>query len=172
MVAETSCRLAKHRRSDTIDRKDVQLASGELLQEYFPFKADRPFPEMTGSRAIPGFSSDLIRADQARSTKRAQSLPNPARATKLKAVEASRAAFRKDKAEVRERAGSGQTTSASQAQSRPQLNGIHESDEENSDPSERTLVNGVPGRKDVDGLGKNLGMNGIGDAHRPVHIIA
>ena len=53
--------------------------------------------EMTGARSIPGFSSDAIRADQARSTKRGQTGPSNARAAKLKAVEAAKSAYRRKK---------------------------------------------------------------------------
>ncbi|ORY30539.1 hypothetical protein BCR39DRAFT_108147 [Naematelia encephala] len=37
MIGQVSCSLAKHRRSDTIDRKDVQFANGEFLLFSFSF---------------------------------------------------------------------------------------------------------------------------------------
>ena len=80
LVGNLTCLLAKHRKSDTIDRKDVQLAY-----------------ELTEPRAIPGFSSDLIRMDQARSTKRAGAPIAPNRANKLKLVAEAKNAWRKEK---------------------------------------------------------------------------
>ena len=57
--------------------------------------------EMTGSRIVPGFSSDLIRADQAKSFKRGQSgSTSLARTNKLKAIEAAKVAHRRRAKEV------------------------------------------------------------------------
>ncbi|WVW84851.1 hypothetical protein I302_106886 [Kwoniella bestiolae CBS 10118] len=78
MVSQISCSLAKHRKSDTIDRKDVQLAYETIF-----------------GRSIPGFSSDLIRLDQARSS-RVRPV-NAQRAVKLKLVNEAKANWRKEK---------------------------------------------------------------------------
>ena len=32
LIADLSCNLAKHRKSDTVDRKDIQLAYGEAIR--------------------------------------------------------------------------------------------------------------------------------------------
>jgi hypothetical protein len=53
---------------------------------------------MIESRAIPGFSSDAIRLDQAKYIRRAGAPVPPARANKLKLVQEARASWRKDKA--------------------------------------------------------------------------
>lgn len=81
LVSQTSSQLAKHRKSATIDRKDVQFAYESLF-----------------GRALPGFSSDAIRLDQARSSKRAPM--SQQRAAKLKLVNDAKAAWRKEKEEA------------------------------------------------------------------------
>lgn len=53
---------------------------------------------MIESRAIPGFSSDLIRLDQAKSMKRAAAPLSQGRMNKIKLVQDARTSWRKDKA--------------------------------------------------------------------------
>lgn len=85
LMDNLSSLLARHRKSSTIDRKDVQLAY-----------------ELTESRSIPGFSSDSIRMDQAKSTKRAGA-PLPAgRLAKLKLVSEAKSGWRKQQVIERE----------------------------------------------------------------------
>ena len=53
-------------------------------------------PEMSFGRTIPGFSSDLIRQDQARTTKKASNVTQ-ARQNKVKAVQDAKVAWRREK---------------------------------------------------------------------------
>ncbi|KAK8858739.1 hypothetical protein IAR55_002968 [Kwoniella newhampshirensis] len=84
LVSQISCSLAAHRKSNTIDRKDVQLAYETIF-----------------GRTIPGFSSDLIRLDQARSS-RVKPM-NSQRAAKLRLVSEAKIAWRKEKEMKRKR---------------------------------------------------------------------
>jgi len=77
ILSQASCQLAKHRKSATIDRKDVQFAYETLF-----------------GRSLPGFSSDAIRLDQSRAARRPMSQQ---RAAKLKLVNDAKAAWRKEK---------------------------------------------------------------------------
>ncbi|RXK40027.1 hypothetical protein M231_02667 [Tremella mesenterica] len=77
-LCQVSVDLASHRKSSTIDRKDVQLAY-----------------EMLSGRIIPGFSSDSIRLDQSR-TSRMPPIPSH-RATRIKLVADARATWRKER---------------------------------------------------------------------------
>lgn len=79
ILSEMSCQLAKHRQSSTIDRKDVQFAYESLF-----------------GRSLPGFSSDAIRLDQARASRR---VTTQQRAAKLKLVNDAKAAWRREKDE-------------------------------------------------------------------------
>jgi hypothetical protein len=87
MISQASCQLAKHRKSATIDRKDVQFAYESLF-----------------GRPLPGFSSDAIRLDQSRSSRRPP--VSQQRAAKLKLVNDAKAAWRKDKEEAAKQAES------------------------------------------------------------------
>jgi transcription initiation factor TFIID subunit TAF12 len=97
LVSAVSCGLAKHRKSETIDRKDIQLAYGELAWLLILLTCAS---ELTFSRSIPGFSSDAIRLDQARSTKRAaqSTAAHAARMSKIKMINEAKTAWRKEKA--------------------------------------------------------------------------
>lgn len=94
LISQTSCQLAKHRKSATIDRKDVQLANECLF-----------------GRTLPGFSSDAIRLDQARASRRAVSAQRQA---KLKLVNDAKANWRREKEEAAKAAE--QAVLAAQAQ--------------------------------------------------------
>lgn len=58
--------------------------------------------EMTFGRVVPGFSSDAIRLDQSRSTKRA--VASNARINKLKLVNDAKMSWRRERIEAREKA--------------------------------------------------------------------
>jgi histone H3/H4 len=81
VLSQAACQLAKHRNATTVDRKDVQFA----------------YEQMFG-RTLPGFSSDAIRLDQARSSRRQAG--SAQRTAKLKLVNDAKAAWRKEKEEA------------------------------------------------------------------------
>lgn len=96
LLSQTACQFAKHRKSATIDRKDVQLAYECLL-----------------GRTLPGFSSDAIRLDQARSSRRAPI--SAQRQAKLKLVNDAKTAWRREKEETARAAENAVFTAQAQA---------------------------------------------------------
>jgi hypothetical protein len=100
LLAQTACQFTKHRKSSTIDRKDAQLAYESIY-----------------GRTLPGFSSDAIRLDQARSSRRAPT--SQQRQAKLKLVADARAQWRREKEENAKAA----EEAAAKAQAQAALNG-------------------------------------------------
>lgn len=98
---------------------------------------------MVESRAIPGFSSDSIRLDQAKSTKRAAASFGQARMNKLKLVQDARANWRKDRA-VKNEAKRVKLEADTDAASHPQGEGHGDISMESADERGPMAINPEP----------------------------